>query len=75
MLLWSAPATMHAHRSLIPNVAWSLATTGAFVAHLQAAELRLPRVVGRARHTVLAGQYNHHGTRLGVLQDADDLLV
>ena len=44
------------------------------VGHFQTAEFRLPRVVGRARHPVLPTQLGHHCARLGLLQDADDLL-
>ena len=43
--------------------------------HLQPATLRLPGVRRRARHPVLATQVQHNRTRIGLLQDADDLLV
>lgn len=40
--------------------------------HLQAAELRLARIVGRARRPVLAAQLRDHRTRLCLLHDADE---
>jgi hypothetical protein len=41
------------------------------IGYLQAAELRLPCVVGRARHTVPAAKLRDHCPHLGLLQNAD----
>src|SRR3546814_3794093 len=42
--------------------------------YLQATELGLPRIIGRARPAVLPAKIRNHPTRLGLLQAADNLL-
>src|SRR3546814_18218547 len=40
--------------------------------YLQATELGLPRIIGRARHAVLPAKIRHQRPRLGLLQAADN---